>query len=213
MNCWRQLGQPTAQPSMNEEQCLQDVLDIFLKKGHEISFNEPVTHLQHAVQSAQNAQKFGASTEVVLACLLHDIGHICVEASDTNTIVADGLICGIKNHEGVGADYLHSKGFSKRVCSLVEGHSSGKSYLSAKYPDYFELLSADSQSTLMVDQGGLMSPEDQLKYEQEPNFEDNITLRRCDDAAKDPDLPCTEMPLEFIQMMRSHISLAQTTGS
>jgi len=185
---------------------LQDILDIFLKQGQEISFNEPVTHLQHAVQSAENAQKFGASTEVVLACLLHDIGHICVELTEANSIVADGMVCGVKNHEGVGAAFLQARGFSKKVCELVEGHSSGKSYLSSKYPEYFDLLSADSQSTLMIDQGGLMTPEQQSKYEQGPNFDENIILRRCDDAAKDPDIPCDELPSEFIQMMRNHIS-------
>jgi hypothetical protein len=48
--------------------CLQYTLCVYL--------GEKVTQLQHAQQAAQQAKEAGQPDHVILACFLHDIGHL-----------------------------------------------------------------------------------------------------------------------------------------
>ena len=146
--------------------------------GHEYA-GEKVTQLEHMVQAARLAEQQGYDEEVILAAFLHDIGHICVAAQTDN--VMDGW--GIKDHEEAGADFLQEKGFSKRLASLVASHVAAKRYLTWKHAGYYEQLSEASKKTLEY-QGGPMTEEEALGFEQHPLFNFIIQMRRWDDEAK-----------------------------
>ena len=50
--------------------------DIFLRRGSEEYLGEPVTMEQHMLQAAHFAEAAGEDELVIVAALLHDIGHL-----------------------------------------------------------------------------------------------------------------------------------------
>lgn len=137
---------------------------------------ESLSQLDHALQSAALAEH-GQDEELVLAALLHDVGHICdTEAPSMGDV-------GVLEHEFLGAEFLTGLGFSKRVVELVAGHVDAKRYLVATQPLYEEKMSAASRTTLSY-QGGKMNPEEVAKFEGKAHFRDVLKLRAWDEAAK-----------------------------
>ena len=61
---------------MGRELPLVDVLSDLLAAAAEVSYGERVTMLDHALQSAALAAADNAGDEMVLACLLHDLGNV-----------------------------------------------------------------------------------------------------------------------------------------
>lgn len=55
---------------------------------------------------------------------------------------------GVTGHERIGAEYLDKLGFSTKVSTLVESHVPVKRYLTGKYPQYYDTLSAASKLSL-----------------------------------------------------------------
>lgn len=156
-----------------------EIIRLYQQHGGSEYAGEKVSQLEHMVQAARLAEQDGFDEEVILAAFLHDIGHICVAAQDTNAM--DGW--GIKDHEEVGADYLLSKGFTSRLIRLVESHVDAKRYLTWKDPLYYEQLSEASKKTLEY-QGGPMLAEEAITFEENPLFPLIIRMRHWDDVAK-----------------------------
>ena len=98
---------------------------------------EDVSQLAHSLQAATLARRRGDS-ELVLAALLHDLGHFA--PSDRFEMTPLGR----KHHEHVGADLLRGLGFSERVAELVAGHVDAKRYLVATRPSYCLLYTSPS---------------------------------------------------------------------
>ena len=65
---------------------LADIAELFARKGHEQYAGEPVTQLEHALQTAHLAEQAGADDELVTACLLHDLGHLLQDLGETPTL-------------------------------------------------------------------------------------------------------------------------------
>ena len=68
-------------------------------------------------------------TQVILAALLHDFGHIC--AAEDAEQMGDPTH-GVAGHEFVGGLYLRLRGFSEEIISLVAAHVDSKRYLTFK---------------------------------------------------------------------------------
>lgn len=175
------------------------IFQLFNKKGDDMYIGEPVTKYQHMVQSAMFAQKMGYSDELVIAALLHDIGHVCVEMTPENDM--NGF--GVKDHDLLGAELLRVNGFSDLVISGVENHVLAKRYLCTKFKDYFNQLSDASLETLKF-QGGLMTDAELADFENHPFFAENIQIRKIDEMAKDEHMQI--VPVEnFESMLMSHL--------
>lgn len=140
-------------------------------------FGEDVTQLEHALQCAHLAHAAGAEENVVLAALLHDIGHL----------VAEGDEWGNPDHDQLGAAYLESLGYGGTLIELVAQHVQAKRYLTATNPEYLARLSPASRQTLKL-QGGPMTPEEAGDFAKHPLFRDALRLRAWDEAAKVPGL-------------------------
>ena len=144
---------------------------------------EPVTELSHSLQCAELAQREGADDELVLACLLHDVGRYAVD----QRLVFDSkepsqrAVRGRGHHE-LGADFL-TPHVAPRVAWLVRMHADAKRYLCATEPGYFDLLSPASRHTLGL-QGGVMR-QTEVQAAEHPWLTDALRLRRWDDRAKD----------------------------
>lgn len=181
-----------------------EIIELLLSKGGSEYIGEPVTKLEHMVQSAELAAEKGLSEELILAALLHDIGHICVPTTQYNNM--GGL--GLQDHEFLGASFLHSRGFSERVVQAVALHVPAKRYLCFKYPEYLALLSEASLQTLAY-QGGPMSPYEAGVFEQNPYLDDIIAIRKIDEEAKIANKLLPETFDEYKQMMVRHLQKSQ----
>ncbi len=157
---------------------VEEISDLFEKGGADAYFGEDVTQLQHALQSAHCATQAHADDELVVAALLHDIGHLL--GGDFHAEI------GVIDHDRSCVEWLKGRGFSDRLIALVSGHVNAKRYLVAARAGYADRLSEASKKTLVL-QGGPMSPEEARAFEAGPYFKDLLRLRSWDEQAKDPD--------------------------
>lgn len=159
----------------------RQILAVLSEGGAEAYFGEPVTQLEHALQSAALAQRDEASDTLVVAALLHDIGHLVVGGSED---IADHGVDA--RHEDAGDRWL-THFFGPAVTEPIRLHVAAKRYLCAVEPGYATSLSAASQISLAL-QGGAMTADEAREFANGPWAADAARLRRWDDAAKVPGL-------------------------
>lgn len=164
------------------------IATLFAHSGQDAYFGEPVTQLEHALQSAQLAEQAGADRETVVAAFLHDIGHLLPVEAGVGYMDGYGTV----DHERLGADYLRGLGFSEKVAQLIENHVNAKRYLVAKRMGYVDRLSEASLRTLEF-QGGPMTPAEAARFEQHPYFDEILQMRQWDEQAKMPGLPTPDV--------------------
>jgi len=154
-----------------------ELLSIYGGRGAAAYFGEAVTVIEHSLQAAYFAQSCDAPDGLVVAALLHDIGHL-IEPAPAD--IADWKTDA--GHELTGCRWLASR-FGAEVCEPVRLHVAAKRYLCATNPAYFGTLSPASVVTLGL-QGGPMSRAEAGVFEAEPYFREAIRLRHWDEQAK-----------------------------
>ena len=173
---------------------LQDIESLFDQRGHEQYTGEPVTHLEHALQSATLGEREGASDALVTAALLHDLGHLLHDLSGTPS--AEGVD---DVHQYRIVPFLRGL-FPEEVIGAIQRHVDAKRYLCATRADYHASLSDDSKRSLQL-QGGIFSKEQAEQFIAEPGASGAVRLRVWDDLAKQAGAPTA--PLEhFMQRAR-----------
>jgi phosphonate degradation associated HDIG domain protein len=155
--------------------------DIFARRGGEEYLGEPVTMAEHMLQGATLAERAGASEQIIVAALLHDIGHFTSEFGTYNPSDTHD-----RHHEEAGAEVLEAF-FPTIVTDCVRYHVAAKRYLCATKPEYFKRLSEASVHTLQL-QGGPMSAEEVAEFETNPNVKEIVQVRYLDDAGKHADM-------------------------
>lgn len=153
--------------------------ELFENKGSTWYGDESISQLQHALQAARLAESEGASRELIVAALFHDVGHLLGMAEEG--LVRKGIDA---RHEVSGARFL-SQWFDMAVTEPVRLHVQAKAYLCHIDRDYFESLSPASVESLEV-QGGVFDGEQARRFRREDYSDDAVRLRRWDDKAKDP---------------------------
>jgi predicted HD phosphohydrolase len=132
--------------------------------------------LDHCLQCAVRLRSsHPVDTELQVAGLVHDLGwlelvdgHWTLRLDAKHDVSGSGLVVPL---------------LGPRIASLVGGHVAAKRYLLATDPEYAAILSARSEETLEF-QGGVMSAAEVAEFEQRPDRDDLVALRRADDAAK-----------------------------
>ena len=154
-----------------------DILALYAARGAQAYFGERVSMSEHGLQAAHFAQIEGAPEPLVVAALLHDIGHLLES-------VPDDIVEWTRDarHEEIGARWL-ARHFDAAVCELVRLHVPAKRYLCATDAGYFARLSSASVHTLKL-QGGPMSPREQAQFEDERFSREAVRLRLWDDQGK-----------------------------
>ncbi len=169
----------TTQPidGLSRDTIVPFLAGIFERRGGEEYLGEPVTMAEHMLQGACLAERQGESEVIVVAALLHDIGHFTSEfgtfsMEDTHD----------RHHEEAGARVLE-RFFPKLVVDCVREHVAAKRYICATDPSYFGELSEASIHSLKL-QGGSMDAAEVAAFEANPNFAEIVKVRRLDDAGK-----------------------------
>ena len=161
------------------ELALADLSSIYAGRANGLYGLTLINQLAHAVQSAYHARAAGLSDSVVVAALLHDIGHMVHQLGDHPAAL------GIDDqHEKIGANWLE-RYFGSDVTEPIRLHVAAKRYLCTVEADYFSKLSKDSVESLAL-QGGPMSDVEVLAFQLSPYWKDAVSLRRIDELAKDP---------------------------
>lgn len=155
--------------------------DIFERCGDEEYLGEPVTMAQHMLQGATIAENNGQGDDIIVAALLHDIGHF---TSEFGTFSMDDTKD--RFHEEAGARVL-AEFFPSVITDCVRYHVAAKRYLCATKPGYFKRLSPASVHSLNL-QGGAMAPEEVADFDKMPNLKKIIQVRYLDDAGKHADM-------------------------
>jgi phosphonate degradation associated HDIG domain protein len=159
------------------ETTIDFIFELFAQQGAREYMGEAVSMAQHMEQSAACATADGAPDSLVIAALLHDIGHFVGEHP------IEALENGIDNdHEEVGANYLAAY-FPAAVSEPVRLHVAAKRYLCATDEAYMQRLSEASINSLTV-QGGPMNAAEMESFEADPHHLDALRLRHYDDGGK-----------------------------
>jgi phosphonate degradation associated HDIG domain protein len=160
---------------------LADVELLFARHGAEQYSGEPVTQLEHALQTAHLAEQSAADDALVTACLLHDLGHLLNHQGETPTLR------GIDDtHQYFALPFLRGL-FPDAVLDAIKLHVDAKRYLCQVDQGYHDRLSADSQRSLAL-QGGVFDAAAAEAFLALPGARDAVMLRQWDDLAKQADL-------------------------
>jgi len=162
---------------------LSDIEHLFAVKGDRMYTGEPVTQLEHALQCAQLAENDGADAPLVIAALLHDLGHMLNDQGETPTLR------GIDDkHQFVALPFLRGL-FDDAVLEPIRLHVDAKRYLCVRGDrtvsgaEYWAGLSQDSKRSLEL-QGGVFSRAEADTFIARPHATAGVRVRVWDDRAK-----------------------------
>ena len=159
---------------------LEEIELLFSRYGNAQYSGEPVTQLEHALQTAHLAEQSDAGDELVTACLLHDLGHLLNEQGETPTLR------GIDDtHQYYALPFLRGL-FPSAVLDAIKLHVDAKRYLCRANEGYWARLSADSKRSLEL-QGGIFDAVEAATFLTQAGARDAVMLRQWDDLAKQED--------------------------
>lgn len=144
--------------------------------GH--GYDEVVSQLDHARQVAAVLERDGAPDTLVLAGLLHDVGHL-LDMEDRGDATVPPVDT---RHEERGAAALERL-YGPAVCEPIRLHVLAKRVLLAVDPAYAAGLSEGSRASA-VRQGGPADDAEVDQFRANPFGDAALTLRRADDAGK-----------------------------
>ena len=159
---------------------IEDIELVFARRGAEQYSGEPVTQLEHALQTAHLAEQSGADDALITAALLHDLGHLLQDLGDTPSLRGVDDV-----HQYAALPFLRGL-FPERVLGGISLHVDAKRYLCATREGYQAALSVDSKRSLAL-QGGVFSAEQAAAFIARPGAVEAVQLRIWDDLAKAAD--------------------------
>jgi phosphonate degradation associated HDIG domain protein len=160
---------------------MDTIIELFARRGEAAYHGEAVSQTEHALQAALLADREGAPDRLVVAALLHDVGHL-LDGQDED--LAPRGVDG--RHEEAGCAWL-ARYFGPDVTEPIRLHVAAKRYLCAVAPSYIDGLSPASRRSLKL-QGGAMNDEQRAEFVSNPAHADAVRLRHYDDTAKVPGL-------------------------
>jgi phosphonate degradation associated HDIG domain protein len=145
---------------------------LFQGYGTILYGGEGVSQTEHALQCATRAERAGEGPAMIVASLLHDIGHLLrVQSGDHD-----------RRHQDVAA--LALRGWlDDDVIAPIRLHVAAKRYLCAVEDGYWESLSQASKDSLAL-QGGAYDAALVAGFRQYSYHAAAVRLRRYDDASK-----------------------------
>src|ERR1700712_2954077 len=150
---------------------LNDIERLFARHGGNQYSGEPVTQLEHALQTAHLAEQSGAGDSLVTACLLHDLGHLLNDQGETPSLR------GIDDtHQYFALPFLRGL-FPDAVLNAIKLHVDAKRYLCHADSGYHARLSDASKRSLAL-QGGVLDASQAAAFIAQPGASDAVRLRQ-----------------------------------
>ncbi len=166
---------PTLDPDVAAD-TVDYILHLYATRGDE-HYGEDVSQREHAEQCACHARLDGAGDAMVIAALLHDIGHLLHKLGE------DAADRGVDTrHERIGAGWL-ARLLPPSVTEPIALHVAAKRYLASVKPNYLDSLSAASLQSFVL-QGGVMGADEIAAFRSNPAFQAALDLRRYDESGK-----------------------------
>jgi gamma-butyrobetaine dioxygenase len=200
---------------------VDEIIQLLESRGAEAYFGEPLSQLDHAVQAARLARASGAEDSLVVAALLHDVGHLVSPGNHFLFVEDDGFPSTPteqhfdgstpahqqfdRRHEEIGAAWL-ARWFGPEVTEPIRLHVTAKRYICRVDSEYRRQLSAASIHSL-VPQGGPLNQTEIAEFESNPYYRMAVQLRRWDDKAKIPNIVAGVVQ-QYRQALRSCLKLA-----
>ncbi len=156
---------------------LADITALFEHAGASLYGGEAITQRDHALQCAWLSGQAGDDDALVVACLLHDLGHMVFEQTDQD--LADGKD---DLHQYKIVPYLRGL-MPAEVIDAIRLHVDAKRYLCFTEAPYLAALS-DASRLSMTLQGGVMDAAAAATFGSHPHAARAVALRRHDEAAK-----------------------------
>jgi predicted HD phosphohydrolase len=175
------MGDATPPAAPRQARSVDEILDLYARWGAR-HYDEDLSQTSHALQTAARARAEGAGDELVVAALLHDVGHLLAMDQAGRGDVEPEQDTG---HEATGARYL-ARVFPPAVTAPIALHVQAKRYRCGVDPTEVERLSAGSRASL-VRQGGPLSATDAERFAALASAGDALRLRAWDDTGKDPE--------------------------
>jgi phosphonate degradation associated HDIG domain protein len=164
---------PTSQDKVvSEPLSLANIEALFSGHGANLYGGEAITQTEHALQCALLAETAGESEAIIVAALLHDIGHLMMHEDESHD----------KRHQDVGAVALVGS-LSDAVIEPIRLHVAAKRYLCCVDDNYWALLSPASKHSLEL-QGGPFDDERAAHFARNPHAQIAVRVRQYDDRAK-----------------------------
>lgn len=167
----------TELPQIPREEVVDYLINLFLQKGDSLYAGEPVSQAEHGLQAATFAENKNASASLIVAALLHDVGHLLTDLPED--CAEEGID---SKHEDLGAEWLEQY-FGPEVTEPIRMHVAAKRYRCAVDEEYRNRLSPASELSLKL-QGGPFTPEEVERFDQNPHAQESLQLRLWDEAAK-----------------------------
>lgn len=167
---------------------LDQLTELLEASGARQYGGEAVSQLDHALQCAFLAEQAGEPDELVVACLLHDVGHLvapraqgeCEPGADKDDV-----------HQYLAIPFLRGV-FPDGVLEPIRLHVDAKRYLCQAEPGYWDSLSPVSKRSLEL-QGGVFDAHQAAAFIVQPFAPEAVRLRRYDDLAKTPGLDVPDL--------------------
>ncbi len=189
--CIRPTFIQTDMPAINP---VETALELLEKAAARRYGGEPVSQLEHALQCAHQAEQAQVPDDLVVAALLHDLGHLLHDLGEGATQR------GLDDKHEVRALHLLRRAFGGAVLEPIRLHVDAKRYLCEVDTAYYDTLTPASKASLEV-QGGPFSADQAQRFILQPQAREAARLRVWDDHAKTPRVATP--PLEhYAEVMR-----------
>jgi phosphonate degradation associated HDIG domain protein len=177
-------------------QPLEIIEQLFSTRG-QLQYGENVSQIEHALQCAALAEQAGADDELIVAAMLHDIGHLL------HRDAAGALRAGADDaHESLGAKFL-AGWFGPGISGPVALHVQAKRFLCTREAGYHDRLSSCSRRSLEI-QGGPMSGAQAAAFEKLDYAAGGVLVRRWDDLGKQAGLATPSLTY-FMAIVERHV--------
>ncbi len=185
---------------LGSERPAVDMLLDLVASTESFSYGEDVTMLEHALQAAAVARSADLDDDLVVAALLHDLGHP----------IGDAGTYGDPDHAAIAARFL-GPWLPETIVEPIRLHVEAKRRMVVADPGYLAALSEASVITL-EQQGGPLTVDECNDFDANPHASRAVELRRADDEAKLADPAAAGLTVAPLESYRELIAASLAAG-